>query len=267
MPPKSILKKTSASTKPAATKTREERHREIALHHAYLIQDRKDAEAAILSAIESLIDYPTTSASTSAHPSSEDVDEFTKLIYPFTPSDYDELIEERRIDGRCGYVFCAEKPKVTAKGGKLKIVNGGKIVDRSRAESWCSDICAKRALFVKVQLMETPVWERRAGKGGVDIEILTEESERRMEGREGLDAGEEELEGKMRELELERGDEGKPARKTGMILESIVEKGDVKAPKAPKQSEGLGELVEGYLPKGKKSKPEVEELGDRELNI
>ena len=34
---------------------------------------------------------------------------------------------------------------------------------KHKVENWCSDDCAKKALYVKAQLSETPAWERRAG--------------------------------------------------------------------------------------------------------
>ena len=276
MAPKSILKKTASdvAAKPAA-KTREERHREIALYHANLIQSQKDVEAAITTSIETLIDFPSSPSSTSAHPATADIEEFTRLIYIFTPSDYDDLIEERRIDHRCGYVFCTNAPKTTP-GGRLKIVGGSsanaKIVARNKAEAWCSKACAKRALFVKVQLMEEPAWSRRAGSGP-ELEILTADVESEIaskkEGR--LDVEGDDLEGKMRELALERGDGEKPARSAGMVSDVVVERDAVKVPTAPvHDGEEKGDAIEGYVPIGNSKKDAAgadEGLGDRELNI
>jgi predicted secreted Zn-dependent protease len=276
MAPKSILKKTTSdlAANPTA-KTREERHREIALYHANLIQSQKDVEAAITTAIETLIDFPTTPSSTSANPAAEDIDEFTKLIYIFTPSDYDDLIEERRIDHRCGYVFCGNAPKTT-QGGRLKIVGGSsasaKIVARQKAEAWCSKACAKRALFVKVQLMEEPAWSRRAGSGP-ELDILTADVEKEMASKQErrLDVEGDELEGKLKELALERGDGEKPARSAGMVSDVVVERDAVKVPAAPARGdEDNGDAVEGYVPlwKSKKGREDAEDdLGDRELNI
>jgi predicted secreted Zn-dependent protease len=276
MAPKSILKQTASdlTAKPAA-KTREERHREIALYHANLIQSQKDVEAAITAAIETLIDFPSSASSTSAVPAPEDVDEFTKLVYVFTPSDYDDLIEERRIDNKCGYVFCSNAPQTT-QGGRLKILGGSsanaKIVARSKSEAWCSKACAKRALFVKVQLMEEPAWSRRAGSAP-ELEILTEDLERQMaskeQGRINVEA--EDMEGKMRELALERGDGEKPARSTGMISDVVVERDAVEVPTAPLHDRGgKGDAIEGYVPLGKAKKDLMgvtDDLGERELNI
>ena len=72
----------------------------------------------------------------------------------FQPSDYDALIEERHVNGRCGYTLCANAPR--KQGPKAPWL-------RNKVENWCSDDCAKKALYVKAQLSETPAWERRAG--------------------------------------------------------------------------------------------------------
>jgi hypothetical protein len=72
----------------------------------------------------------------------------------FQPSDYDALIEERYVNGRCGFTLCANAPR--PQGPKAPWL-------KNKVENWCSDDCAKKALYVKAQLSETPAWERRAG--------------------------------------------------------------------------------------------------------
>lgn len=281
MAPKSILKKPAASEEatPSAAKTRDDRNREIALYHANLIQAQKDVEAEIFASLEVLIDFPTDPQSTSVHPAEKDIAEFKKRIHPFTPSDYDELIEERRIDNKCGYVFCSNAPKKTAGGGKFKIVGkqkGGefKVLDRAKSECWCSTDCAKRALYIKVQLIEEPAWSRRGGTGGPQLEIITgnpesEDFSRGKTGKEQPVHGS--IEDALRDLELERGDKSKPARALGMIANTLVEKDTVKAPSAPQREEddeagGLGS-IEGYAPKTGSSKQSKADLGDVEWDL
>jgi hypothetical protein len=264
---KSILKKSVeevTSHSSTAAKSGDERNKEIALYHANLIQAQKDVEAAIVDAIETLIDYPVSPDSTSSAPTASDVIEFTKLIYLFTPSDYDELIEERRIDNKCGYVFCVNAPKKTP-GGKLKIV-GMQVMDRGKAESWCSKECARRTLFVKVQLMEEPAWSRRAATAP-QLEILTGKMEAEQAVKEKLREDQEDMEGAMRALALERGDEDKPARAVGMIADTLVERDVVKAPTAPLQNGDNRDAIEGYAPNVKSSRKLGKELGDVELDI
>ncbi len=74
--PHSILKKTNFSdiTTPAppAARSREDRDRETALHHAQLLQQRKDVEALVLASIEALLDVPSSLDADPAHPHPSD---------------------------------------------------------------------------------------------------------------------------------------------------------------------------------------------------
>jgi hypothetical protein len=164
--PKSILKKTSHSTPasdlsdPSETsletslkikpKSDAERKRlDTAIQHAHLIQEQKQIIRRNLDAIEELSDYPSSSTATSSETAV-----FLSATVDFQPSDYDALVEERYVNGRCGYTLCANAPrKPGPKAPWLK----------NKVENWCSDACAKKALYVKAQLSETPAWERRAG--------------------------------------------------------------------------------------------------------
>lgn len=162
--PKSILKKTSSHTTtldadPSDTLTSnlkikpksdaERKRLDTAIQHAHLIQEQKAIILANLNSIEQLSDYPS-----SASPSASETSTFLSAMVDFQPSDYDALIEERHVNGRCGYTLCANAPR--KQGPKAPWL-------RNKVENWCSDDCAKKALYVKAQLSETPAWERRAG--------------------------------------------------------------------------------------------------------
>lgn len=216
--PKSILKKTSSSY-PATTSSKADRDREVALYHANLIQQRKDIELEILLSTEILIDYPLSAAPFSAsNPSLSDATEFKRLLRPFQPSDYDALIEERNINERCGYTLCANNRVKDTTAGKYRLIGtSGKakdfrILEKGELEKWCSDACGKRALYVRVQLSETPAWERGAVEYGAQLDLLDEpKSEDNMvvEAMETLNLGEQDIAGQRRDaadLAMERGD-------------------------------------------------------------
>jgi hypothetical protein len=154
--PKSILKKTTASdtttTLDIHPKSDAERKRlQVAIQHAHLIQEQKAILRANLDAIEELCEYPASSTPTEAETRA-----FLHYMTCFQPSDYDALIEERHVYDRCGYTLCANPPrKSNARAPWLRA---------KAALAWCSDDCAKRALYIKAQLDETPAWERRAGQ-------------------------------------------------------------------------------------------------------
>ncbi|EEH38952.2 hypothetical protein PAAG_01414 [Paracoccidioides lutzii Pb01] len=215
---------TTTTTTPAANQRKpapNTRHLAIALHHAHQIQARKDTESLILSRIEYLLSFPSHPLALASSPSPDDVKAFKEALLPFQPSDYDNLILERNIEGRCGYVLCSNEHRREDPKAKFRVVWGKKgsgpggrgremkVVPKEQIEKWCSDECAERAMYIRVQLIEQPAWERRPGSA-VEILLLEEgrarrervrERERERE-RESL--GKECGEGKGKERERER---------------------------------------------------------------
>lgn len=184
-PLKGILKKpkvgpsstNSASITPAV-KSDPRDPRAIAIHHARLLQDRKDIEARIFDNILVLLDYPLHPSHPASSPHQEDISGFVSLVRIFQPSDYDDLIVERNLsDNRCGYALCPNQRRKLKGAGKFKLVNQGKkdfdIVETSELEKWCSTECTRRALYVKVQLNETAAWER-VGLPEIGIDLYPE---------------------------------------------------------------------------------------------
>jgi hypothetical protein len=149
------------------------------LHHAQIIEQQKQTETEIIDSILELIDFPTSPTADPQRPSVADALRFQECMIPFQPNDYDDLIEERNINDKCGYVLCP-RPKKKAPSRALKqfieTSNGVEIVDRKRLEVWCSEDCARRALYVKVQLNEEPAWLRQGGVVA-PIELLVENAE------------------------------------------------------------------------------------------
>ena len=231
---KSILKKSLGP--PANTNTvsvsREDRNREIALQHAHLIQHRKDAEAQILNSIENLLDFPQTPQSNPAHPSPDDATRVKQLLRPFRPSDYDSLVEERNIDGKCGYVLCPRPHK--HENAKYRILRGRgrgedafRVVEKKTLETWCSEACGNRALYLRVQLSEVPSWERSLSTSG-DLVLYEERgnpsSESRTSGHlvEGTPDGASIVDG-MEQLAIERGDQNRSGKAENLITSNIHE--------------------------------------------
>jgi hypothetical protein len=180
-PPKSILKKTPAAAPTAqpVSKPVNERHLQVALHHANILEERKRVEAEVLDAIMTLMDYPTASDADPKRPSAADAQSFRDAVLPFQPADYDALIEERNIADKCGYALCprpTKKARSTARKQFVDTDHGVQIVDRKTLEVWCSDDCARRALYVKVQLSEEPAWMRQGGYGD-KMELLVDNTQ------------------------------------------------------------------------------------------
>lgn len=241
--PKSILKKAAAY--PATSKTKADRDRETALYHANLIQQRKDLELQILLSIETLIDYPLASSPyNAAHPSPSDSESFKEHIQPFQPSDYDDLITERNVNDRCGYTLCPNARMKEEGGGKYRLIYRTgraadfKITEKSELEKWCSEACARRALYVRVQLSESPAWERGAIESGIKIDLLDEPSftedvaTAEMQGLSIADQDVQREDKGKADLALERGDRGRAA-KNGLVDVTIQEKDISKPVEAP----------------------------------
>jgi hypothetical protein len=181
MPPKSILKKTTtvSTNAPPAAKPVTQRHLDVALHHANIIEQRKAVEKQVLDTILDLLDFPGSSDADPQRPSASDARRFRDAVIPFQPADYDALIEERNIADKCGYALCPRPKRKARSSARKQFIDtskGVQIVDRKVLEVWCSDDCAKRALFVKVQLNEEPAWTRQGGYGD-EIELMVENAE------------------------------------------------------------------------------------------
>ncbi|KAI9842799.1 MAG: hypothetical protein M1837_006902 [Sclerophora amabilis] len=280
LPLKSILKKPRHSelleTQPLTGRTRDEGHLETALYHARLIQQRKDTELKILNATEKLLDFPTSGSADPDHPSDSDATLFKDLLKPFQPSDYESLIEERNIDGKCGYALCPRPQDRQDTKARMRILSSRKnetfrIVPTRKLEQWCSDSCARRGLYVKVQLSEEPAWVRASMNQGKSIVLLDE-----MESTSSQDAGSQnitQLSKRMISLGLSENAEERTAVSFGYGEDTtakvdnhlasvnnsmdfpILEKDIQDAQRLPPSStvDGIGEvthcLVEGYRPR------------------
>ncbi|KAF2763156.1 hypothetical protein EJ05DRAFT_27868 [Pseudovirgaria hyperparasitica] len=187
--PKSILKKTKS--KPPATPSEhvppekatssdpvKDRHLATALHHAKLIQQQKDTEKLILDASLALLELPSSPNADAAMPAAHDVRAFKEHVALLRPQDYSDLIEERNASRLCGYALCPRPNKELKGDAKFKLVvskeAGLKSIPKKELERWCSTDCARRALYVKVQLLEEPGGILLSGRSA-DIDLLAED--------------------------------------------------------------------------------------------
>lgn len=172
----SKIKELTGILKESAAAQRAADPREIAMQHARVIQHRKALEAEILDSLILLSEYPLVRGRSysAAEPAESDVADFKTHVRLFQPSDYDDLVEERNVNGLCGYTLCPRPPVSTGGGGEWKLTGAGEIVRRRDVEKWCSQACARRALYVKVQFNETAAWER-AGDPEIRIDLLGED--------------------------------------------------------------------------------------------
>ncbi|KAJ4335495.1 hypothetical protein N0V95_008880 [Ascochyta clinopodiicola] len=285
MPPKSILKKTHAPVAERDGKPVNQRHLDVALHHANIIEQRKAVEAQVLDAIMTLMEFPPSPNADAQRPSPADARAFEETVATFQPADYDALIEERNIADKCGYALCP-KPKARARStAKKQFVDtdrGVEIVDRKVLEVWCSDDCAKRALYVKVQLNEEPAWLRSGGHGD-KIELMVENAHElrttlpvrtkqhaapapaKTHDEDDLDAAWAAHDDAAAELALERGEKPGDVTKANdtLVRDIITERASSQAPpQPPSLPAGSTMAIEGHIPRHNRRKEEDEEDED-----
>jgi RNA polymerase II-associated protein 2 len=143
-----------------------QKHLDIALHHARIIQHRKDVENKIFECLEKLIDYPLSENAQPESPSDSEAAEVTRLLQLFSPSDFEDLVDERRMADRCGYPLCPRPPAKQKSDARYRIIrtskgNGVSAVPKEKFESWCSPACTQRSVFLKRQLSGEPAWARK----------------------------------------------------------------------------------------------------------
>lgn len=269
------------------------RHLAIALQHAHRIQAQKDTEALILDRILELATFPPSPSADPASPSPEHARTLKSALVPFQPADYDNLILERNIEGLCGYALCPREHRKDDFQGTFRIKWGAKgsgpgghgrdmnIVPREKMEMWCSDECAERAMYIRVQLAEEPVWERRADDTRGKNFVLLEEGRATQRGKGKARATVNEVAGQLDNLHMETGPSGNDmaediaqlsVRDDARSRELAMERGDsalslqagrVDVQIREKDSDALGNVsapemrpgddkggsIEGYMPK------------------
>lgn len=178
--PKGILKKPKApavAAPPPDEPTPRPREQQIAIHQAQQLLRQRGEEVkppVPLEVFERLSEFPIRrSGFSAANPSPDDAREFITALEDFMPREYLDLIEERNCVGNCGYTLCP-KPRRSFKG-EFKVLPTG-VARTADLNMWCSDDCARRALFIKVQL-DNPSYIRREGKMVVKIELSESEDE------------------------------------------------------------------------------------------
>ncbi|KAL8654972.1 MAG: hypothetical protein Q9210_001179 [Variospora velana] len=284
-PPKSILKPSSTASEDASTTpptpSREERNRQAALHHAHLLQDRKDIEARNLSSTETLLDLPSSPSAISQQPSTADIQTAKDALRTFQPSDFDGLVEERNIDRRCGYILCSHSNRRQDHDGKYRIVTGKrerdfKVVDAKDLGRWCSDECGKMALYLRVQLSEEPAWTKdwQADK---PLELYNEEerSAKRHDIGQSIpsivvtaeEGRRENMQKRMKNLAVERGDRTNIDRVSTKVAIRIKENehGGRRTPRPPSREDGEEGAIEGYVPEGKHGTKRLFEQQEEDL--
>lgn len=255
-PGKSILKQPS-ETPQAATSTEDDdaakaeaeaaaqkkRHFDIAIKHALLIDHQRKTQDQVLNHIELMLDFPRSS-----EPTTQDATQFLQLVSIFQPSNFDELVEERRIDRKCGYPLCSDEPR----GLHLKDSETWKL--KKGAADWCSNECMRKGFYIKAQLGEVPAWERVPG---LQAPVVLHEDDRHLTPTLAADSDEaktrhvQQRVAERTELAMERGEQTASLRPDQVMTDFIVEKmPSAKPPQtASKVKFASATAIEGYEPR------------------
>lgn len=264
----------TTTTTTAAATTATPSARELAIQQALLIQSQRIYEDQIQEATIQLSHLPLSRPSSPSSPSPTDLTTFRTLIRLFQPSDYEDLIAERNTLKNCGYVLCPNPRRKLAGTGEYKLLNFGRrdfnIVPRKELERWCSPECARRAMYIKVQLCEWAAGAGPASSSNLEIELLDEPRENQQHSKGGSDDTDEtarqRLARELRSLEaekekkatrdaidlaLERGD--KPTQTKPPVKVTIREKAATAAAQEPSLDKDNDNedhlLLDGYKPK------------------
>ncbi|KAL8732069.1 MAG: hypothetical protein Q9166_003022 [cf. Caloplaca sp. 2 TL-2023] len=264
-PPKFVLRPSAVSQRDSPTPShlsREGRNRQLALHHARLIQYRKDIESLILASTETLLEIPTSPTASPSEPPTTDMQTVKEALRPFQPSDYDAFIEERNINNKCGYVLCPRENRRQNKVSRYRIITGRdfKVVEAKELEKWCSDECGKMALYLRVQLSEEPAWSRDwqtgealelYGEGAHGIELPDPDGPvSQVSMKSGLSGDNQTLALRMKSLAVERGDKENTAKASTRVAVDVKENihGEQITPVVPSTENTYADSIEGYIP-------------------
>lgn len=76
-------------------------------------------------------------------------------------SHYDDIVEERSIIKLCGYPLCSEKLGDKPKKQYQISTAHNKVYDITERKNFCSNNCYRSSIFLKEQVLTTPLWVRR----------------------------------------------------------------------------------------------------------
>lgn len=213
---------------------------------------------------ERLCQLPSDPTNPASSPSASDAHTFLTALRGFQPREYLDLIEERTILGKCGYTLCPLPHRNLR--NKFKISTRlGAIAKTEDLNKWCSDECARRGLYLKVQLDNPSYVRGEDGKMEVLLELFdTSSGSNERSGGRGLMVGDGEdqkqLARAMAQLEIDKSKKQKQATSAlaaergeggflgqqGKVEVTIQEKATSEPAVPPSAEDGAHQTVEGY---------------------
>jgi hypothetical protein len=227
---------------------RNPKHLETALFHANKIEEQKVLESRILDDLEKLIDYPKNPLTTAESPQPDDVENVTHLLQYFRLADYDDFIEERRIDNKCCYLLCPNPPSrpKDVSGSKILFKKNGDIYTMPAAKYyvWCSPGCSKRSDYVRSQIGRADSWSQNLKSYEFVVGGLNNRQTTKYDPLENAKV--EKLSNQMAEMAIK----GQSGSIDTLMSDLVIEKESTNPPSAPKADlyENSHDTIEGYRP-------------------
>lgn len=90
----------------------------------------------------------------------EDEKELINMLRDINQEHYEDIVNERAIMKLCGYPIC-KKEILEVPNQKFHLsLTKTKIYDLTERKNYCSGCCFKKSLYLKVQLLTSPLWMR-----------------------------------------------------------------------------------------------------------
>lgn len=88
-------------------------------------------------------------------------------------SHYDDIVEERSVAKICGYSLCDTALIEIPKQQYIIAAKQNKVFDITERKKFCSNKCYKASLYLKEQLLNTPLWIRKEDDVIPDFKLLS----------------------------------------------------------------------------------------------
>jgi len=101
-----------------------------------------------------------------------------KNAIDISPPHFEDVVEERRLTGICGWTLCPNTLDPVMRGKKQKYaIRARRVLDISHRKAYCSAKCYARTTHFKKQLLISPLWMRDEERETASFEILNDETE------------------------------------------------------------------------------------------
>ncbi|XP_031619233.1 putative RNA polymerase II subunit B1 CTD phosphatase RPAP2 homolog [Contarinia nasturtii] len=89
------------------------------------------------------------------------IEYFLSNLIHINQSHYDDIVEERSISKLCGYPLCDNILKEIPKQQYIISSAQNKVFDITERKKFCSNKCYKSSIYLKEQILTSPLWIRK----------------------------------------------------------------------------------------------------------